>query len=202
VSGIKREVSLRKRLSNLDLVRFKDLKPVCLTSVDSTQDYLIKKLQSNHEGDFVVSDIQTKGRGRDERIWHSDTGGLYLSLTLVPERVEIFDKIPFFVTSATMDTLEVDFHLGNCALKPPNDVICNDRKIAGALVDAEVKGKTAIAYTGIGIDLNNGDCWDETMTKIATSYFLETGRKVDLDEFIVKLFQHLDKRYDQVLRMS
>jgi BirA family transcriptional regulator, biotin operon repressor / biotin---[acetyl-CoA-carboxylase] ligase len=198
-SNSKRENSLRRKLSTLSLVRLKDLNPVCLTSVDSTQDYLIKSLQSKKEGDFVVGDIQTKGRGREGRIWHSDIGGLYLSITLVPKRTEIMDKIAPIVTKAIMDTLETDFRLSGCARKPPNDVTCHEKKIAGVLVDAEVKGENAIAYTGIGVDLNNGENWEEEMRKIATSYFLETGGKVDLDDFIVNLLERLDKAYNETL---
>ncbi|MDH2899801.1 MAG: biotin--[acetyl-CoA-carboxylase] ligase [archaeon] len=201
-SNISRENSLRSRLSRHSLVRLRDVNPVCLTSVSSTQDYLIKELQSKKEGDFVVSDIQTKGRGREGRLWHSDSGGLYLSITLVPKRTEILDKIAAMATKAIKDTLETNFHVKGCTIKAPNDVICHDRKIAGVLVDAEMEAQEAIAYVGIGVDLNNGEKWEEEMRKMATSYFLETGKKVDLDDFIVNLIQRLDKNYDQLLRKN
>jgi BirA family biotin operon repressor/biotin-[acetyl-CoA-carboxylase] ligase len=195
-----REVLLREELSKLDLARLKNPRPVCLRSVDSTQDYLIKVLQSSSQGEFVVSEVQTNGKGREGRKWFSDYGGLYLSLTLTPERIEVLERIPMLITQAILDTLELDFHLGGCNTKLPNDVICRTKKIAGVLVDVEVKGKKAIAYAGMGIDLNNGENWTEAMLKIATSYFLETGEKLDLDQFIVRLFSQLDKRYDRALR--
>jgi BirA family biotin operon repressor/biotin-[acetyl-CoA-carboxylase] ligase len=195
-----RAIKLREKLSKLGLLRLKKLRPVCLRSVDSTQDYLIKKLQSRSEGDFVISEIQTRGRGREGRNWLSDHGGLYLSLTLVPKTPNALDKIPLVATRAIIDTLEVDFHLRNCNFKAPNDVICHDKKIAGVLVDAEMKGIGSIAYVGIGVNLNNGKNWNNSMLKIATSYFLESGQKLDQDEFVIRLFWNFDRRFDQALR--
>jgi BirA family biotin operon repressor/biotin-[acetyl-CoA-carboxylase] ligase len=167
--------------------------------VESTQDYLRKVLKSRKEGDLVVSEIQTSGRGREGRSWYSDFGGLYLSITFTPKRTDVVDKIQFMTTSAIKHTLEVDFRLPECAIKEPNDVICHGKKIAGVLVDAEIEGKTAIAYIGIGVDLNNGGNWNREMREIATSYFLETGRKIEVDDFILSLLRELDKKYEKIL---
>jgi BirA family transcriptional regulator, biotin operon repressor / biotin---[acetyl-CoA-carboxylase] ligase len=197
-----REKRLRDKLSESHFVRLRALNPVCLSSIHSTQDYLIKELGSRREGDFVVADLQTKGKGRDGRSWYSDEGGLYLSLTLIPNKSELMDKISPMVMKVTMDLLRMDLHLTDCSLKPPNDVICRGKKIAGVLVDGELRGESSIAYVGLGVDLNNGKNWSEEMRKIATSYFLETQKSADLDHFILGLFSKLDQSYDYLFRTS
>ena len=197
-----REKRLREKLSKFPFIRLKALNPVCIPSIDSTQDCLVKELGSKNEGDFVVANVQTKGRGREGRNWYSDEGGLYLSITLVPNRSEIMDKIAPLITQVIRDNLEMDLHLEGCAIKAPNDVICRGKKIAGVLIDSELKGDSAIAYVGIGVDLNNGENWTNEMREIATSYSLETLKKVDLDNFIAGLLSRLDQLYDNLLRTS
>ncbi len=191
--------ALRKELSQLSFARLRDLSPVCLYSVGSTQDYLKNEFNSIHEGDFVVSQIQTEGRGREGRSWHSDQGGLYLSLRLTPERLEIMDKLALMASTAIKNTLEADASLSPCSIKQPNDVIYRGKKIAGVLIDAELRGKNAVACLGIGVDLNNGANWNQELRDIATSYFLETGEEISLTQFIVKLLLRLDHEYAQLL---
>lgn len=196
--NFERENLLEEKFSLLRFRRLRSLKPTCLRSVDSTQSYLVLEVQPKDEGDFVISDSQTKGKGRDGRSWVSDEGGLYLSIMLTPKKAEIVDKIAKMTTSVITKTLESDWGLEGCSLKLPNDVICRGKKIAGVLVDAELKGSEAICYLGIGIDLNNGENWDEEMRKIATSYFLETGKKINLDDFLINFLWRLDLGYDNL----
>jgi BirA family biotin operon repressor/biotin-[acetyl-CoA-carboxylase] ligase len=197
--NFEREYLLEEKISRLKFRKLNSLKPTCMRSVDSTQSYLILKIPQRSEGDFVVSDFQSKGRGRDGRTWFSDGGGLYFSIMLTPRRAEILDKITSMTTEVITKTLETDWGLSGCNLKLPNDVLCRGKKIAGVLVDAELKGTEAICYLGVGIDLNNGENWDEDMRKIATSFFLETGKKINLDDFIVNFLWRLDIGYDSLL---
>ncbi len=197
--NFEREYLLEEKISHLRFRKLTSLKPTCLRTVDSTQSYLVLEVHQKNEGDFVVSDVQTKGRGRDGRTWFSDEGGLYLSIMLTPMKAEIVDKIARMTTEVITKTIENDWGLTGCALKLPNDVICRGKKIAGVLVDAELKGTEASCYLGVGINLDNGEKWDENMRKIATSYFLETGKKINLDDFLVNFLWRLDLGYGSLL---
>jgi len=196
--NFEREYLLEEKISHLKFRKLTSLKPTCLRTVDSTQSYLVLEVHQKSEGDFVVSDVQTKGRGRDGRAWFSDEGGLYLSIMLTPRKAEVVDKIARMTTEVITNTLKSDRGLTGCALKLPNDVICRGKKIAGVLVDAELKGTEAICYLGIGIDLNNGKNWDEEMRKMATSFFLETGKTTNIDDFLVNLLWRLDLGYSSL----
>ena len=157
-----REDSLKKALSSINFACFK-FEPFVFDSINSTQDFLAKEIKSSREGDFVTSRIQTRGKGREGREWVSDSGGLYLSLTLAP-KLGTVDKIASMATRAVIDVLD-SFSLRGCYQKPPNDVFYNARKIAGVLVDAEIQGKESLVYLGIGVDLNNGQDWNSEMKK-------------------------------------
>jgi BirA family transcriptional regulator, biotin operon repressor / biotin---[acetyl-CoA-carboxylase] ligase len=196
-----REKGLRERLARLRFIRLVSLNPICLFSVNSTQDYLSKNIHGNHEGDFAVARLQTMGKGREGRGWISDDGGLYLSIFLVPNTSVFLDKLETTATLAIKETFEADFQLSGCYLKAPNDVLCRGKKIAGVLVDAEITGSYAKANLGIGIDLNNGRNWRDDFKQIATSYFLETGNMVSVDDFIVRFLFHLDGAYNNLLQM-
>lgn len=190
----KRSDELRRRIADYEFLILKELRPHCLLSVGSTQVYLSKVLQSAHEGDFVISRIQLLGKGRMGRSWESDKGGLYLSLTLVPNE-QILGKITLMLAEAVLETLESDFSLKHCKIKSPNDVLCIDKKIAGVLADATIKGKSPIVYAGIGVNLNNGDGWNEELRNTATSYHAQKGQIISEDEFSLKLLKRIDDRY-------
>ncbi|HKW05625.1 MAG TPA: biotin--[acetyl-CoA-carboxylase] ligase [Nitrososphaerales archaeon] len=186
----RRESALNTRLLGMSFSKLISLKPFCVDSTSSTQDYIVQ-IPRIREGFFVVSRVQDKGRGRLGRTWISDDGGLYLSLALEPNS-KITDKITKMCSESIVETLK-NFSL-DCSIKDPNDVICNRKKIAGVLVDAILEGKKNLSFAGIGVNLNNGPGWSAEMLSIATSFKLER-REIDIDEFLLALLANLDQNY-------
>ena len=196
-----REIQLSMRLSSIHFSKLRNLKAFCLRSVNSTQDYISKSLADAQEGWFVISEIQTHGRGRESRQWVSDRGGLFLSIQLEPQAY-LADNITTIVADSILCTLRDDYLLKGCVIKSPNDVICNGKKIAGVLVDVIVKGEKNVAFAGLGVNLNNGSSWKSELLEIATSYWRETNKEVDIDSFLIKLLMHLDDRYESLTAVS
>ncbi len=102
--------------------------------------------------DAVRADRQTAGRGRFQRGWVSDHGGLWLS-AVVPTGPKAADgrALPLAVGLAVCDALR-SIGLPHFRLRWPNDVLVQDRKLAGLLVDQFVPGR---AVAGIGINVFN-----------------------------------------------
>lgn len=100
------------------------------------------------EGTFVVARTQTAGRGRQSRYWHSRAGNLYCSLLLRPlAPIARFGEISFIAALAAGETVG---HFGaDWALKWPNDVLVNGKKIAGLLLESE----PGWLIIGMGINL-------------------------------------------------
>jgi len=100
----------------------------------------------------VRADTQTAGRGRFERRWVSDAGGLWLSAVLpVTVNSPAWRLLPLAIGLAVCDALG-QFGVGSLRLRWPNDVLVGRRKLAGLLIDQFSPG---LAVAGMGINLNN-----------------------------------------------
>jgi len=188
------EGNLSERLAKKKFLRLTSLKPICLLTVSSTQDYLATEMKSNMEGDFVISEVQTQGRGREGRKWASPKGGLWLSINLKPHKTTM-GEIPRITTSSILETLRNDYGLSDLQTKLPNDVICKGKKIAGVLVDASIKGSETLSYVGIGVNVNNPISTNSEISDIATSYVDEKGKTLILEDFALSFLVNLDKNY-------
>ena len=116
--------------------------------VDSTN-FVAGKLGAWHA---VRADTQTAGRGRFQRIWVSDAGGLWLS-AVVPtgEDRERWQALPLVAGLAVIEALKA-FGLASARLRWPNDILVNERKLAGLLVDIF---KPQLAVIGLGVNVTN-----------------------------------------------
>ncbi len=188
-----REIRLSKRLTKTHFSKLQHLKPFCLRSVGSTQDY-ISAMDNSQEGWFVISETQTQGRGREGRTWVSDRGGLYVSIRLEPP-AHLVDKITSLCAVSLLRAMRTDCSLKGYVIKPPNDIMCNGKKIGGVLVDVIEKGQKTVAFAGMGVNLNNGYSWEKELLAIATSYRKETNKRTSIDSFLIKLLSNLDDEY-------
>ncbi len=101
-------------------------------------------------GTVVHADEQTAGRGRLSRRWLSPPGNLYLSIVLRPDvPVARNAEIGFLAGLAVADAVDALLPRPVATLKWPNDVLVNDGKIAGILV--EQSGDALVL--GIGVDV-------------------------------------------------
>jgi BirA family biotin operon repressor/biotin-[acetyl-CoA-carboxylase] ligase len=97
----------------------------------------------------VRAETQTAGRGRFDRAWVSDKGGLWLS-AVVPATAAVAG-LPLVAGLAVCETLR-QLGVEQLRMRWPNDVLVNDRKLAGLLVDQFATDRLVI---GIGINVNN-----------------------------------------------
>lgn len=104
------------------------------------------------DGTAVLVEEQTAGRGRDGRSWQSPAGGVWLAMVLRPARAEL----PAASIRAGLVVADVvDDLLGAplARLKWPNDVMCDDRKLAGVLCEGRWQGD-ALQWLAVGIGIN------------------------------------------------
>ena len=123
-----------------------------LEQVDSTNTYLKIKQHALPHGTVVYADCQTAGRGRHNRRWVSEKGGLYFSVLLKPK------VSPFLPNLTQLMALNICQALEELGLKPtlkwPNDVQVNGLKISGILSEAVFdKGALQAVVLGVGINL-------------------------------------------------
>src|SRR5262249_27422576 len=88
----------------------------------------------------IRADTQTGGRGRFQRSWVSDHGGLWLSAVVPIMHDETVPRaLPLAAGLAVCNTLSA-LGISRFRLRWPNDVLINNRKLAGLLVDQFVSG--------------------------------------------------------------
>jgi BirA family biotin operon repressor/biotin-[acetyl-CoA-carboxylase] ligase len=105
----------------------------------------------------VIAGIQTGGRGRMDRTWASDDGGLYFTLVLRPEWVRPAEavKLNFMASLALVETLRDECRI-DARVKWPNDLTVDGRKLSGMLSEMETDGTTIdFVNIGIGVNVNN-----------------------------------------------
>jgi len=107
------------------------------------------------EGSMVVAGQQTAGRGRRGRNWESPPGNLYCSLLLRPATPPAEAALLSFVAAlALADAAAAFVPAARLALKWPNDVLLDGRKLAGILLEsAGENGRTAWLVVGMGVNL-------------------------------------------------
>lgn len=125
-------------------------------SVDSTNSHLKKQmLQGIDSGSVCLSEYQSAGRGRRGRGWVSPFGcNLYLSLYWRFER-SMTEIGGVSIAVGTVLASVLSEQTANVALKWPNDVLVDGKKIAGILVDVQGAADGPVdAVIGIGVNLH------------------------------------------------
>ena len=160
-----------------------------LTKVTSTQDFAEAIHDMIEEKEFVVvAEEQTKARGRFGRAWYSPKGGLWVTYVMKDFEAERVPDLTLANALAIRKALE---KYVNAKTRWPNDVVVNDKKIAGVLVEAIARGDQATAFVGFGVDTNVTEFPKDVR---ATSLLLETGKLVDNDELMFEIIS-LTKEY-------
>ncbi|HXZ24846.1 MAG TPA: biotin--[acetyl-CoA-carboxylase] ligase [Nitrospiria bacterium] len=153
------------------------------------------------DGTVIIADAQRSGRGRQGRRWESPTGcNLYLSVLLrgpFPQPVLI--GLPFLAAVAARDAVESVTGLSP-QLKWPNDLMMNDRKAGGILVEARsAGGDTNLAVVGIGLNVNWPSCaMPDGLKTTATSLQIELGRTCDRSNLFTEVLTRFDRGYDRL----
>jgi BirA family biotin operon repressor/biotin-[acetyl-CoA-carboxylase] ligase len=137
-----------------------------MEEIDSTNDAAKRAAKLGAaSGALFVAESQTKGRGRQGRTWLGTPGESILASVLLRLSCEPRKLPPITLASG----LAVRDALGRGALKWPNDVLIDGRKVAGILVEAIITGSTVDAViVGFGINVHQRAFPDEIAAR-ATS---------------------------------
>ena len=185
----KLESRLKKDAANKDFVK----KILCLDSVDSTNNYALS-METKSEGLFIISKSQTKGKGRNNRSWHSLEGkSIALSgIVKYPESPKLPPTlVPLLSSNAVVDTL-TKFGL-NPKVKWPNDVFVDGKKICGILQELITFNSKTFLVIGIGLNvesnLTNEDFAEDKISYVVppTSMNIETNGNHNLEDVAFNL---------------
>lgn len=166
---------------------------VVLDSVDSTNSEARRRAARGGEGVplWIASSHQSSGRGRSGRRWLTERGNLAATLLLLapPGGMARTATLSFAAGLAVADMLQAEYGLSP-ALKWPNDVLVDRRKIAGILIEA----MSSFVAVGIGVNLDHSPsaepgAWESVSVRDAA------GRAPEFDRALVSLARNWDTRF-------
>lgn len=166
--------------------------------LESTNSY-IKKLSGDEieQGMLCLTDHQTKGRGQYERKWESERGkNLTFSLAFKPSANDRLHVLTLACALAIVEYLNDSVDGEPCAcIKWPNDVMLNNRKVAGLLTETVFSGNVLDRLViGIGLNVNQQKFPGE-IAKGATSLSLEMKKSVNREKLLCDILQRIEHKY-------
>ena len=111
----------------------------------------------------VAADRQTAGRGRLQRAWVSEAGGIYLTVVLRPLLPpQLGYRVNFAVSAVLARVLRRRYDV-DARVKWPNDILLDGRKVCGLLAEMEAEADLVrFVNVGLGINANNDPPATET----------------------------------------
>ncbi|WP_166965803.1 biotin--[acetyl-CoA-carboxylase] ligase [Yeosuana marina] len=172
-----------------------------LDAIDSTNRYLRKLTNEEVVKDYttVVTKHQTNGRGQMGTIWNSESSK-NLTFSVFKDVSKQHIEYPFYISIATSLALIKSlqsFSIPKLSVKWPNDILSEDKKICGILIENVIK-QSHITASIIGIGLNINQTQFEGLPK-ASSLKLLSGRTFYLDEVLDVVLKNL-KYYFNILK--
>ncbi len=170
-----------------------------LDSVKSTNSYLAEIADDAPHGTVVAARAQTAGRGQRGNSWEAEPGkNLTFSLLLRPDAVDAVDqfRISEAVSLGVVDALRSEVHLPErIAVKWPNDIYFDNRKICGILIENSLMGRSIKhSIAGIGINVNQREFRSDAPNPV--SLWQITGREIPLAPFLDKVTAAVLSRLD------
>jgi BirA family biotin operon repressor/biotin-[acetyl-CoA-carboxylase] ligase len=139
--------------------------------VSSTNDEALDLIDKGISSEtIIIADKQIKGRGRTGKSWVSPEGNFYASLIINQETdVSKLTEFTFIAALAVGSTLLSFINDLNLQYKWPNDILMDNKKISGILL--ERKSNSHWLIIGIGININHAPlpeatCISEPMSNI------------------------------------
>lgn len=173
---------------------------ICLPEIQSTNSYAIDLLKNVNlpEGTVVHALNQTHGKGQRGSAWSSEPErNLTASFILRPTFLDL--KNHFFlyqvVALACYDAMAqiLDSSQIDIKIKWPNDILVNEKKIAGILIENTIhNGQISWCIAGVGINVNQENF--EGNLK-ATSLKTITGKTYSVEYVLEIMCQQLEKHY-------
>ncbi|MHC4835198.1 MAG: biotin--[acetyl-CoA-carboxylase] ligase [Planctomycetota bacterium] len=171
-------------------------KIVLFHSTASTND-IAWEYAANLENDglCVLAESQYEGRGRRGRVWFSEPGQSILCSVLLTKTDIEAELLTLTTGVAAAEAITTHCKMP-CRIKWPNDILVQEQKVAGILVEKRNINNKSCFVIGIGINCNQtkdsfAGC---DLNMPATSLAVETEQDIDRSGLVCELLKHLEIR--------
>ena len=172
------------------------------SEIDSTNTFARQRAENGApEGEIVIAEAQTQGRGRRGRHWQSPPfTNLYFSVILRPKLAPVHAPQITLMAAVALVESTVGFIPQTAKIKWPNDILVGGKKLAGVLTEAACDSERLdYVILGIGVNVNyRFDAMPDEIRHRATSMAELTGESVNRESFLKRLIHHLDRCYGEL----
>ena len=175
-----------------------------LDAIDSTNNYLKKIILNEGINDYTVvtAKFQTQGKGQLGTEWESEhSKNLICSVYKKEINIKVQDQfvVSALVSLALIKTLR-KVNLSNMHIKWPNDIMSDNKKICGILIENIVK-ENYIKDTVIGIGLNVNQTIFNNLPNAASIKNL-IGTTCSIDEILKDLVKNIKYCFNELDKSS
>jgi BirA family biotin operon repressor/biotin-[acetyl-CoA-carboxylase] ligase len=143
----------------------------------------------------LIAETQTAGRGRFDRKWFSpEFENLYFSILLIEKPLRPNFEILMAVSNSILKTLK-NYNI-ETFIKWPNDIILNNKKLAGILIENKYKAKELeFTVVGIGLNVNTDFSKVEELKDFAISLSQYLGREIEKENILFDFLEKFELEY-------
>lgn len=169
------------------------MKLIKLSAIESTNDFLkeLSKTETLENFTTVTATNQTNGKGQMGAVWISESGKNIIMSTLIKnilKNTEQVFQLNVLISISIIEVLE-EINIPNLAIKWPNDIMSDTKKIAGILIENRFKSDTNIeSIIGIGLNVNQKDFYS---LPGASSLTILMNKEFDLDLLLKKIISKI-----------
>lgn len=154
--------------------------------ISSTNEFIKENYETLDNYTVVTAKYQTRGKGRMTRNWESSNADNILMSLLIKDFKKRCDiNLLSLVASMSVHKF-LKKYLDNLYIKWPNDILVNNKKICGILLEGKINNDSKMVVIGIGININQ-IVFNNEINDITTSLKKELDKDFDIDELIEKL---------------
>ena len=163
--------------------------------IDSTNSYLKNSHRLLDNFTFASTDYQSKGKGREDRVWESNSGeNLMFSFLIKNEELMKLSAVLSILTAVEVAKEVEKYDIDNVSVKWPNDILINDKKVCGILLEGQVPEYLVV---GVGLNVNQKE-FPNGLRRPATSLSLETKEDINIDELKERLFKNIVNNFSSI----
>ena len=154
--------------------------------ISSTKKFIKENYETLDNYTVVTAKYQTAGKGRMTRNWESSNADNILMSILIKEFKERSDLNLLSLVASMSVHKFLKKYLDNLYIKWPNDILVNNKKICGILLEGKINNDSKMVVIGIGININQ-IVFNNEINDITTSLKKELDKDFDIDELINEL---------------
>lgn len=164
-------------------------------SLNSTQDKAKELAKKGLSNIIVISDVQTRGKGRFKRKWHSAKNGLWASILLKPVNTKNLQYLTFAAAVAVSRAIKKITNI-KTKIKWPNDVHYKKKKLCGVLAEG-VFGRENYVVVGIGLNVNQ-DKFPDDIKDTAISLKMILKKEISIKSLSQDIIKRFFRIYDNL----